>query len=80
MLQHKSEFTFFLRLNDTPLYVYTTLCLVIPGIILLNAFFFIYSYGLHVWGKRLKFFIPSSSDTCLLAQLKFILVDKKGKP
>ena len=52
MLQHKSEFTFFLRLNDTPLYVYTTLCLVSPEIILLNAFFFIYIHMGFMYGEN----------------------------
>ena len=52
MLQHMAEFPFFLRLNDTPLYVYTTLCLFIPEIILLNAFFFIYIHAGFIYGEN----------------------------
>ena len=52
MLQHVAEFPFFLRLNDIPLYVYTTLCLFIPEIILLNAFLFIYIHTGFIYGEN----------------------------
>ena len=53
MLQHVSEFPSFLRVNDTPLYVYTTLCLFLQEIILLNTvIFFIYIYMGFIYGKK----------------------------
>ena len=48
------QFPSFLRLNDTPLYVYTTLSLFIPEIILLNAFFFIYIIWASYMGKKFE--------------------------
>ena len=77
-----SEFPSFLRLNDTPLYVYNTLCVFIPEIILLNVFiFFTYIHMGFMYGENiLSYLFPSCTDTCLLAHLKFIyLRDKQSK-
>ena len=53
MLQHMSEFPKILRVSDTPLYVYTTLCLFILEITLLNALiFFIYIHMGFIYGKK----------------------------
>ena len=53
MLQYVSEFPSFLRVNDTLLDVYTTLCLFIPEIIHLNALiFFIYIHRTGTTGSK----------------------------
>ena len=64
-----SEFPSFLRVNDTPLYVYTTLCLFLQEIILLNTvIFFIYIYMGFIYGKKVwSSLFLSCTDICLLA-------------
>ena len=53
MLQHVSEFLSFLRWKDTLLHIYTTFCLFITEITLLNAFiFFIYVQMVIIYEKK----------------------------
>ena len=53
MLQHVSEFLSFIRWKDTLLHIYTTFCLFITEITLLNAFiFFIYVQMVIIYEKK----------------------------